>query len=443
MLNLCTCEAPQEVEADDDDEFLEDDVVAATAEPAESATDAKTTLAADAEHEKKESNSATPSSTGLTVVVPGRVAALSRGNVVGTAMDVEGQQQQRKPCSCVTVVDGTGALEFNTEDVAALLTLALRHLYPFMPLAERLAAVAAAHEQEAEPHTRMDHDGEELDETEGSSSDEDNNVLDDRLWAAMQQYTAEYRAAAGAAVVASPTAKASSATDGACPAAELFSETCVPKCATGTVSQGNAWAAAAGVGPSVVVVDTQGSLPALETEDGSASGLTVDEATDLLEYVAAARFVAQLLSEPVVADSISSGRWAQTESLAKQVQQLAEAERSAIASRGGGGGGGGGLGTLSSLSDMLCLGALADVEGLGERMAQQARFAPALEAALKGELRQANRRGQGRQRRLKSRLQQINQQAIGFASTGMLTFPMIRPCCCSTVHGAAGLECRW
>eukprot|EP00904_Undaria_pinnatifida_P013426 jgi/Undpi1/9213/HiC_scaffold_26.g11671.m1 len=55
-----------------------------------------------------------------------------------------------------------------------------------------------------------------------------------------------------------------------------------------------------------------------EIAEESSTALTVDEAADLLEYVAAARFVAQLIAEPVVAAGIETGRWASTERLAAQ-----------------------------------------------------------------------------------------------------------------------------
>ena len=82
-----------------------------------------------------------------------------------------------------------------------------------------------------------------------------------------------------------------------------------------------------------------------------------------------------------------------------------------------------------SLSNMLCLGALADVRGLGVTMAQQARYAPALEAVLRGELRRALRRGQGsKKRRIRNRMQQ--------GAPDVFSFPMITPCCCFVPAGA-------
>lgn len=433
------------------------------------------------------SASSASSPAGLTVLLP---------NQAKSARKI--QQVKRKGCSCVTVVDGTGALEFNSEDVAALLTLALRRLRPFAPLVARLEAVAASaattaqeeaeevkHKKEAEknrmralskeldaasvvvgddhePGTADDHDEDEDDDDDNDdfSDGARDDAVDAQIWSAVQQYVAESRAAAAAAAVTSAAGDDSNGDVGvdSGPSTGLFSRTPLPVSRrTGNsaddgsdIGSPNASAAPAGAG-----AGAGGS----EAEDVFTSGFTADEASDLLEYVAAARFVAQLLTEPVVEESIAQGRWAHTEQLADQVRQLAESDekerfacsgpapsflhaqdRGTAAAKDAGTAAGAAAavvrgGSLSSASDMLCLGALADVEALGVSMAQQSRFAPALEAALKEELRNALRRGQGRQRRLMSRL-----QPAATTAPGIISFPMIRPCCCFSpfVSGGGG-----
>lgn len=391
----------------------------------------------------------------LTVIVPGRVGTLvqDQATIIGpTAWTLSSapspsQLQAERGCGCVTVLDGTGALEFNTEDVAALLTLALARVRPFMPLAARITVAA----EEAA--------------WDGGGAD-GGNRLEPGVWAALLEYVFECRASATAAVAVAVAVAASPAV-GSASSIDLFSA--VPLvagtfptahklggCFNGSVATFPP--AAPGLAHGLQSDEEEAMAMALSSDGAAAgaglegedmSGLTVDEAADMLEYVAAARFIAQVMSEPVVAAGVSAGRWAYTERLAEQVRKLAEAEEenaatvtAICAAPAANFDTAAGVPSKSpSLSNMLCLGALADVQSLGVAMARQARYAPALEATLRAELRRALRRGQGgsRQRRIKNRLQQ--QQAAAAAVMAMSTmprgaapdvfsFPMITPCCC-------------
>ncbi|CAN0458208.1 unnamed protein product [Ectocarpus sp. 12 AP-2014] len=401
-----------------------------------------------------------PTAAALSVIVPGRAALLRQQGLLdaawGSSVTAQAATAERGLCGCVSVLDDKGALEFNTEDVAALLTLALGRVHPFMPLAARITAAAK----------EAGWDG---------CGDDGDEALDARVWAAVQEYTLECRRAAAAA--ASSDAAAAAAEAAASPT-HLFSSPSVaaatPPLLPVAVCGGGSSAAKAG-GPSaggaadklpssdsavkggegeakadtgsdgarVSVADlassrVPGSRGSVSEENGSAAGLelTVDESADLLEFVAAARFIAQLLAEPVVAAGVAGGRWSCAMRLSEQVRKLAEEEQQAQEAVAAVASGTAAVKTApptSSLSNMLCLGALADVQGLGLAMAQQARYAPALEAALKRELRQALRGGQGLKRRIKHRLQPPG-------APDVFCFPMITPAC-QLVHYEGGVGC--
>lgn len=323
----------------------------------------------------------------LTVVLPEKFTS-GRGN--SYSWESSATAQAERGCGCVTVLDGTGALEFNTEDVAALLTLALERVRPFVPLEARFAvAVASLEDNEEEDH--------------------DDDAVGSRVWAAVLQFVLDCRAVA-AAIPCGGTSHGGLFSDDS-------NETSADSSACGGPEVGRVWEARVS---GAADASTVGCHP-LSNSDADLeenSSLTVDEAADLLEYVAATRFIAQLIAEPVVSAGIVSGRWAATERLAQQIQKLADAEEEAAAWREG-------MDSVAApaISNTLCFGELADVQGLGVRMAQQAQYAPALEARLKGELRRALRRGMGsRQRRLKSRLVQT-------ALPDVFSFPMVVPCC--------------
>lgn len=392
-----------------------------------------------------------PTAAALSVIVPGRAALLRQQGLLDAAWGSSVTAQattERGLCGCVSVLDDKGALEFNTEDVAALLTLALGRVHPFMPLAARITLAAK--------EAGWDGGGDDGDE-----------ALDARVWAAVQEYTLECRRAAAAA--SSDAAAAAAATP-----THLFSSpsgaAATPPLLSVAVSSGGSSAPKAG-GPSagdaadkppssdVTVKGVEGEAKAEAGSDGaralaspSVAGrrsveenaaaaaeleLTVDESADLLEFVAAARFIAQLLSEPVVAAGVSEGRWSCAMRLSEQVRKLGEEEQQAqettAAPAASGTAAVRAAPPTSSLSSMLCLGALADVQGLGLAMAQQARYAPALEAALKRELRQALRGGQGLKRRIKHRLQPPG-------APDVFSFPMITPAC-QLVHYEGGVGC--
>ncbi|CAM9471677.1 unnamed protein product [Ectocarpus fasciculatus] len=387
----------------------------------------------------------------LSVIVPGRATLLRQQGLLDAAWGSSVTAQataERGLCGCVSVLDDKGAMEFNTEDVAALLTLALGRVHPFMPLAARITLAA----KEAG--------------WDGGGGDDGDEDLDARVWAAVQEYTLECRRAAAAASSAAAAAAASPT--------HLFSSPSVaaatPPLLPVAVCSGGSSAAKAG-GPSAG--DAADKLPssgfavkggagvakeeagndgarALASpsvagrssveENGSAAAaeleLTVDESADLLEFVAAARFIAQLLAEPVVAAGVSEGRWSCAMRLSEQVRKLAEEEQQAQEAAAAAASRTAAAKTApptSSLSNMLCLGALADVQGLGLAMAQQARYAPALEAALKRELRQALRGGPGLKRRIKHRLQPPG-------APDVFSFPMITPAC-QLVHYEGGVGC--
>lgn len=414
----------------------------------------------------------TPSATAaLTVVVPGRAVPLPEpvqqdndNNTNNMAWGCPAPPAQL--CGCVSVLDDKGALEFNTEDVAALLTLALGRVHPFMPLAARITVAAEAAGWD------------------GGCGDE---TLDERVWASVQEYTLENRAAAaaaagdataGAATAASRTqlfsspagamsppppvlcggrsvAKFAGRAIGGAAAAESSpstEESAAPDDEANTEAEAsnNASAPAAADSPALSITPLCGA-PAPENDGSTATGvaaveLTADEAADLLEFVAAARFIAQLLAEPVVASGISAGRWSCAMRLSEQVRKLAEeeqeAQEAATAAAASAGSGIAPTAAKSSLSNMLCLGALADVQGLGMMMAQQARYAPALEAALKRELRQALRRGQGLKRRIRHRLQPQHQhQQGGGGAPDVFSFPMVTPACQLLHLEGGGLMC--
>lgn len=405
LLNVCVCDMPETDVSLDSHEAEADSVIDA----------------ADAGE-----NCLQPSPAGLTVIVPGRAALLREQGLAvgGGGGGAWGGSATTRGCGCVTVLDGTGALEFNTEDVAALLTLALARVHPFMPLAARLTVAAEA---------GWEGNASAMAGNDDASASDDFDTCDDRVWAAVQQYTIECRAAASASGAAAraglfsgtPTAHPGGADGGASGGA-------ASNCAFAGGFKGAA-VATADDAPSEATAAPAGST-ATDSEDSgpSSSGLTVDEAADLLEYVAATRFIAQLLSEPVVAAGVSAERWACTERLAQQVRKLAEAQEEAtVAGAYPEAAAASADSVAPSLGNMLCLGALADVRGLGVAMAGQARYAPALEATLKGELRRALRRGQGsRQRRLKSRLQQTPRGA-----PDVFGFPLVKPCCCMGPDG--------
>ncbi|CAM9124991.1 unnamed protein product [Ectocarpus sp. 13 AM-2016] len=401
-----------------------------------------------------------PTAAALSVIVPGRAALLRQQGLLdaawGSSVTAQAATAERGLCGCVSVLDDKGALEFNTEDVAALLTLALGRVHPFMPLAARITAAAK----------EAGWDG---------CGDDGDEALDARVWAAVQEYTLECRRAAAAAAssdaaaaaaeaAASPTHLFSSpsvaaATPPLLPAAVCDGGSSAAKAggpsASGTADklpssgfavkggEGEAKADAGSDGARASVADlaspsVPGSRGSVSEENGSAAGLelTVDESADLLEFVAAARFIAQLLTEPVVAAGVAGGRWSCAMRLSEQVRKLAEEEQQAqeaVAAAASGTAAAKTAPPTSSLSNMLCLGALADVQGLGLAMAQQARYAPALEAALKRELRQALRGGQGLKRRIKHRLQPPG-------APDVFCFPMITPAC-QLVHYEGGVGC--
>ncbi|CAM9900856.1 unnamed protein product [Ectocarpus sp. 6 AP-2014] len=390
-----------------------------------------------------------PTAAALSVIVPGRAALLRQQGLLdaawGSSVTAQAATAERGLCGCVSVLDDKGALEFNTEDVAALLTLALGRVHPFMPLAARITLAAK----------EAGWDG---------CGDDGDEALDARVWAAVQEYTLECRraaaaaAAVAAAAAASPTHLFSSpsvaaATPPLLPVAVCGGGSSAAKAggpsAGGAVDElpssdlavkggeGEAKADAGSDGARASVADlaspsVPGSRGSVSEENGSAAGLelTVDESADLLEFVAAARFIAQLLAEPVVAAGVAGGRWSCAMRLSEQVRKLAEEEQQAqeaVAAAAKT------APPTSSLSNMLCLGALADVQGLGLAMAQQARYAPALEAVLKRELRQALRGGQGLKRRIKHRLQPPG-------APDVFSFPMITPAC-QLVHYEGGVGC--
>ncbi|CBN77463.1 expressed unknown protein [Ectocarpus siliculosus] len=363
----------------------------------------------------------------------------------GSSVTAQAATAERGLCGCVSVLDDKGALEFNTEDVAALLTLALGRVHPFMPLAARITLAAK----------EAGWDG---------CGDDGDEALDARVWAAVQEYTLECRRAAAAAAAASPTHLFSSpsvaaATPPLLPVAVCGGGSSAAKAggpsAGGAVDElpssdfavkggeGEAKADAGSDGARASVADlaspsVPGSRGSVSEENGSAAGLelTVDESADLLEFVAAARFIAQLLAEPVVAAGVAGGRWSCAMRLSEQVRKLAEEEQQAqeaVAAAASDTAAAKTAPPTSSLSNMLCLGALADVQGLGLAMAQQARYAPALEAVLKRELRQALRGGQGLKRRIKHRLQPPG-------APDVFSFPMITPAC-QLVHYEGGVGC--
>lgn len=322
----------------------------------------------------------------LTVILPEKFTS-GRGN----SWESPATAQVERGCGCVTVLDGTGALEFNTEDVAALLTLALERVRPFVPLEARFAVAVAS----------LENNGEEDDHDDG-------DAVGSRVWAAVLQFVLDSRAV----VAAIPCGVSHSG---------LFSddsnETVADSSACGGPEVGHVWEAhVSGAADASTAGHHPFSNSDVDLEEHSC--LTVDEAADLLEYVAATRFIAQLIAEPVVSAGVVAGRWTATERLAQQIRKLAVAEEEAAMWREGGE-----YVAAPAISNTLCLGELADVQGLGVRMAQQARYAPALEARLRGELRRALRRGLGsRQRRLKSRLVQT-------ALPDVFSFPMVAPGC--------------
>lgn len=426
------------------------------------------------------SAAAAAASAALTVIVPGGTALFREQG----RLDVSWGSSVTSPpegtlCGCVSVLDDKGALEFNSEDVAALLVLALGRVHPFAPLAARIAAAAAA-EGEAGWDGAAARD--DVDDEDGGGGGGD--TLDARVWTAVQQYTLECRAAssssaaaAAAAASASPANLfASPVSGGATPAQPVSRSAGQPAgpVGSGAASSGadvaenkgqgqggedeaTATAEAEAEGGSGQTAASGPAPPASPSDPGRCAGedgstvaaaaggqeeeqeeveLTVDEAADLLEFVGAARFIAQLIAEPVVSAGISAGRWSCTMRLAEQVRKLAEEEQEAqqrLAFAPGAGAGAAGAGgaaaaaatasaATSSLSNILCLGALADAKGLGMTMAQQARCAPALEAGLKRELRLALRRGQGGlKRRIRHRLQQ--------GAPDVFSFPMVVPAC--------------
>ncbi|CAB1115576.1 unnamed protein product [Ectocarpus sp. CCAP 1310/34] len=373
-----------------------------------------------------------PTAAALSVIVPGRAALLRQQGLLdaawGSSVTAQAATAERGLCGCVSVLDDKGALEFNTEDVAALLTLALGRVHPFMPLAARITVAAK----------EAGWDG---------CGDDGDEALDARVWAAVQEYTLEGRRAAAAEAAASPThlfsspsvaaatppllpvavcGGGSSAAEAGGPSAGGAADKLPSSGFAVKGGEGEAKADAGSDGARASVADlaspsVPGSRGSVSEENGSAAGLelTVDESADLLEFVAAARFIAQLLAEPVVAAGVAGGRWSCAMRLSEQVRKLAEEEQQAqeaVAAAAKT------APPTSSLSNMLCLGALADVQGLGLAMAQQARYAPALEAALKRELRQALRGGQGLKRRIKHRLQLPG-------APDVFSFPMITPAC--------------
>lgn len=454
LLNVCTCEVAQEdVEEEAENESVEDFVsgdeeldgegeragaVVEANEDEDEVEDEEDPMEESSNGPQPEGSSSIPS--GLTVIVPGRtdqasskLSSMPASRLPEVPVMDEGEDEEEedvpaatvvKGCGYVTVMNGTGALEFNSEDVAALLTLALRRLYPFMALAARLAAAAAEKDRDA------DGDADDQDEEDERAAE------DDRVWTTVQQFVRESRASAAAAEAEAEVASAStcssvsasvSGANGVCSAGLFSGPLPPPGEAAANVSEcGGSVTSVAAVRTScnpALTVEVVAANGAGEAETGeSATELTVSEASDLLDYVAAARFVAHLLAEPVVAMRVSAGKWKHTEQLAKQVQSFADEKEDGVR-----------MGAAvdrrdrvypSSSLDNLCLGALADVEGLAETMAQQARFAPMLETTLKGELRRAMKRGQGRQRRLKNRL-----QAPQGAPPGVMSFPLVGPGC--------------
>lgn len=461
LLNVCECEPPEEQEgAALEEEGYDEQEDQEAAELAEASGDEDEDDSSDREVSDDGEKSASdptanlppsPASSatatagaGLTVIVPGRAALLREQGLLDAAWGSSVTARAEKGvCGCVAVLDDKGALEFNSEDVAALLTLALGRVHPFMPLAARITAAA----EEAGWDGGA---GEEDDDDDG-----DEETLDARVWAAVQQYTLECRAAAAAAAIAGtpasahlfsspgssgsmppppPTTTTRSARKMGRPAA--VDDAASPGAGSSSAEEGEdgeveaaavageaAASAAVPASPTVTAGVPEGDDPTAAAEEEVAEvELTVDEAADLLEFVAAARFIAQLIAEPVVAAGVSAGRWSCAMRLAGQVRKLAEEEQQAqqIASTAT-------AAPTLSLSNMLCLGALADVQGLGLIMAQQARYAPALEAVLKRELRQALRRGQGLKRRIRHRLQP--------GAPYVFAFPMVMPACQLVHHG--------
>ncbi|CAN0413368.1 unnamed protein product, partial [Ectocarpus sp. 8 AP-2014] len=469
LLNTCECEAPDEQQQeldnmDDDDDDQEDEEERDGQQPQQAedphgngegdGDDDDDDDVSDDENDDDSVPTAnlpsppSPTAAALSVIVPGRAAMLRQQGLLdaawGSSVTAQAATAERGLCGCVSVLDDKGALEFNTEDVAALLTLALGRVHPFMPLAARITLAAK--------EAGWDGCGEDGDE-----------ALDARVWAAVQEYTLECRraaaaaasfdAAATAAAAASPThlfssPSVSAATPPLLPVAVCGGGSSVAKAggpsAGGAADklpssdfavkggEGEAKADAGSDGARASVSDlaspsVPGSRGSVSEENGSAAGLelTVDESADLLEFVAAARFIAQLLAEPVVAAGVAGGRWSCAMRLSEQVRKLAEEEQQAqeaVAAAASGTAAAKTAPPTSSLCNMLCLGALADVQGLGLAMAQQARYAPALEAALKRELRQALRGGQGFKRRIKHRLQPPG-------APDVFSFPMITPAC--------------
>eukprot|EP00903_Cladosiphon_okamuranus_P014725 g13645.t1 len=408
---------------------------------------------------------AAAASAALTVIVPGRASLRrQRGRLEASWGSSVTFPTERGLCGCVSVLDDKGALEFNSEDVAALLTLALGRVHPFMPLVARITVAA----QEA------GWDGGAVAASDGKEDgDGDVDTLDARVWAAVQQFTLECRETAAASCSSIAAADASSA---AATPSILFSSpfsagtmpappppppppcrsaekpdgpagSCGASGADGSENKGHgegdsgkgAALAPAPASPTdndrtgedgpTMTASSAAPTPAVAAQATAGVELTVDEAVDLLEFLAAARFIAQLIAEPVVSAGISAGRWSSATRLAEQVRKLAEEEQEAqrLALASGPSAAEAAAAPTSSLSNMVCLGALADVQGLGLTMAQQARYAPALEAALKKELRQALRRGQGLKRRIRHRLQ--------LGAPDVFTFPLIVPACQLVHHG--------
>ncbi|CAM9385328.1 unnamed protein product [Discosporangium mesarthrocarpum] len=420
LLNTCSCDDPPGLFAEDPEE-------------ARAGAPSGPKKVEEGEPPRQTEEGMLPSPPLLTVKVPGRLAG-ENADYAGCpkgGSSPEGSTGIRF-CGCMTVVEGTGTCEFNSEDPAALLTLALRRFHPFQPLAARMIAATRGAGPRSSPSPQSPSSPEEstpatvsmgcplssspssssasssLSEGNGAGSAEEaeddstagsevesSKDVESRLWNVLREHAAECREAADVTV----------------------SMRDPPGAGAGAVSPPKSGNESGHRSPMAVSVSKH--------EDTSL-GLTPDDLSDLLEYTAALRFLFQLLSEPVVIAGVGSGRWATPEGLAAQLRELGTGGYGGCAEDIGGEAGGvmdcyragDGLGDV----DVLSLGLLGDMRALADSVAAQSTCLPYLDVLLHAEMRRALQRGQGRAQRLKSRLHKVGEPSI-------MAFPEVKPYC--------------
>ncbi|CAM9483603.1 unnamed protein product [Choristocarpus tenellus] len=297
-------------------------------------------------------------------------------------------------CGCMTVVEGTGTCEFNCEDPAALLTLALQRIHPFQSLAARIATAVASSaplspglspssSHGSGPESPLDSTVESNPEVNSSSN------MEEQLWCLLHDHVAECRASAAPS--------------------------------TSSVEKAVGYPTTASV-----------TSPSSSSEMEDIVSLTVEDVSDLLEYTAALRFLAQMFSESVVSAGVARGHWAAAERLASQVREIDTLGRrygkahsncsSKLAAD-----------VWAGETDVLCLGWLGDMRAFTESVAVQSQALPYLETMLTGEMHRALQRGQGRAQRLKSRLQRGECMSPGAGgcrtALAVMAFPEVKPYC--------------